>query len=111
MRRAALHAADIADPDKDYFFDARLVLRALQSGKALFRTGASPPLYDFANGHCLYMAQFADEMLSLKLAQFAVQYLLELSYIRPAITRSAQMKAAFNLQRRFAREILEYLHG
>jgi 7-cyano-7-deazaguanine synthase in queuosine biosynthesis len=110
VRRAALRAASISDPDRDYFYQADKVLRGLRSGRPAFRNDL-PPLYEFASGHCLYMARFAEELLSMSVEAFVLQYLPELSWLRPPLRGSAQITAAFDLQRRFAREILGYLNG
>ena len=111
VRRAAMRAAGLSDPDSDYFFQAPKVLRALRAGKSLFHSSAAPPLYEFANGHCLYIARFAEEILSMRAEDFAVQYLPELISQRPALIGKNRMKSAFDLQRRFARELLGFLDG
>jgi hypothetical protein len=110
VRRAALRAAAIPDPDRDYFYHAGKVLRGLRSGRPAFR-GDPPPLYEFASGHCLYMARFSEELLRMRVEDFVLQYLPELSWLRPPLRGAVQIAAAFDLQRRFAREMLDYLNG
>jgi hypothetical protein len=111
VRRAAMRAAKAPDPSSDYFYSAPRVLSRLLERKPLYPSGKAPPLYEFAGGHVLYVARYAQEMLAMTPTQFSVQYLPELAVLRPALRTSSDIRRCLNLQRRFALELVDYLHG
>jgi 7-cyano-7-deazaguanine synthase in queuosine biosynthesis len=111
VRRAALKRAGLPDPAGDYYFHADRTLKRIQSGRASPDLAVQPPLFAFVSVHPVYAARFASEILSTDLASFASQYMNELASIRPAVISKRRMEEVFNLQRRFARELLDYLDG
>jgi 7-cyano-7-deazaguanine synthase in queuosine biosynthesis len=114
VRRAALHRAGIRDGDDAYTFSARKTLRALERGRDPFAQLApskQPPLYNFVRAHALYAARYAEEIASLTVDRFAVQYLPELRMVRPPVADARRMRSIFALQQRFAAELTEFLRA
>ena len=109
VRRAALKAAGIQDDENDYYFHAPGVLRDTRDGVEPFGHGKAPPLYHFSSVQPFYAAHFARAILAMKVGDFAVQYIEELWALRPRVDTKSRMRQAFQLQRRFAEELLGFL--
>jgi len=115
IRRAALRRARIADPDAAYFASAREVLagvRRRDTALHFFAEKDPPPLMNMLAPNVLYMERHCDWLASADLSEFAVQYLPELRANRhPNGVPEIDVGAYHELTRRYAREILAFLHG
>lgn len=108
VRRAALLAAGIDDPDSGYFFDAR-DLGYWQSLQAHDR----PSLFARVEGHPFYLRQFCRRILDMTLSNFAVQFLPELRLAPHAMESESTYSpvARYGMMQRYARELLAFLDG
>lgn len=110
IRRSALMAAGIEDPDGDYFFYAPALLERARS--ASNRVGSQPPLEDNLTTHPFYLARFVDSVASSKPAEFMERYLPELRLLRSSSGSPMTLpRDAHRLTRRLAHEIGSFLIG
>ncbi len=108
VRRSALLAAEIEDPDTDYFFNAPGLLKRARSGVRL--RGPKPPLEEELESHPFYLARFADSILNSTEAEFMVRYLPEIRLLRRSRGVPLNLpRDAHRLANRFAEEISTFL--
>lgn len=115
VRRAALKRAKISDPDANYYGRAPEILSELsRKGTALAYFGGThaPPLINMLVPNIVYMERHCTWLRSSSLTEFAIRYLPELRAGRP-ISGAPIMTVETHhaLAKRYAREILDFLHG
>lgn len=115
VRRAALHCAAIADPDRGYFAAAPQILQAVHEKETaieFYEQKHSPPLMNMLVPNVLYLENHCKRLLNLSPAEFAIQYLPELRANRPLQGAvDAELEAFHRLTKRYAHEILSFLNG
>lgn len=106
VRRAALKKAGIKDDSSWYFFDARRTASESQS-----KIESSPvPLYKFVSSNVYSLQRFSSSLKRMSFRDFVVQYFPELWLANRDLDQFvAECKRIYNLERRFATEILNFL--
>jgi hypothetical protein len=115
VRRAALKRAKIPDPDANYYGSAPEILAEVsRKGTALAYFGGKPvpPLMNMLVPNVVYMERHCTWLRLSRLTDFAIRYLPELRAGRPiSCAPTMNLEAHHALAKRYAREILDFLHG
>jgi hypothetical protein len=115
VRRAALKRAGIDDPPGSYFGSAPGILKEVWkrgSAEHFFGTKKPPPLMNMLVPNVLYMERHCNWLDGADLGEFGVQYLPELRANRDLSGGPhMDLSACHKLAKRYARELLAFLHG
>jgi 7-cyano-7-deazaguanine synthase in queuosine biosynthesis len=108
VRRAALKQAKIKDSNSWYFFDARRAISGYRGKSA----STAAPLYKFVLPHVYFMQDFCIRLSGMSFQEFVIQYLPELRLASRDLQRFAgECQRIYNLEQRFASEIMRFLGG
>jgi hypothetical protein len=115
VRRAALKRAKIEDLEANYYVSAPEILAEVYrrgSVLAYFGRDQSPPLMNMLVPNVVYMDRHCKWLRTSKLSDFAISQLPELRSGRPLTGfRPMGIQDSHRLAKRYALELLEFLHG